>query len=125
MPPPAPEPMGPPAWPGLDKNRPTVELKRERIKQLLRALEEDVERLESSNEGALQDMRSMTNLTEAHFGTWDTAKDVARTTGKAHMKIGAVYQETITKYRAAIELLRVAAYNYQDAEQASTTNKTS
>ncbi|MER5645650.1 hypothetical protein [Streptosporangium sp. NPDC002524] len=112
-------------WPGLDKNRPAVEIKRDRIKQLLKALEEDVARLEGSNEGALQDMRSMTNLTEAHFGTWDTAKDLARTTGKAHVKIGAVYQDTVAKYRAAIELLRAAAYNYQNAEQASTTNKTS
>ncbi|MEU8036054.1 hypothetical protein [Streptosporangium sp. NPDC049078] len=112
-----------PPWPGLDKDRPAVEIKRDRIKQLLKALEEDVARLEGSNEGALQDMRAMTNLTETHFGAWDTAKDVARTAGKAHMKVGTVYQDTIVKYRAAIELLRVAAYNYQDAEQASTTNK--
>ncbi|GAA3004931.1 hypothetical protein [Streptosporangium longisporum] len=114
-----------PSWPGLDKNRPAVEIKRDRIKQLLKALEEDLVRLEGSNEGALQDMRAMTNLTEAQFGSWDTAKDVARTAQKAHMKIGVVYQDTIARYRAAIELLRAAAYNYQDAEQSSTTNKAS
>ena len=123
MPPPDQEPTGP-VWPGLDKDRPTVELKRDRIKQLLKALEEDVELLEGSNEGSLQDMRALTNLTEAQFGTWDTAKDVARTTQKAHMKIGIVYQDTVAKYRAAINLLRVVAYNYEDAEQASTTNRT-
>ncbi len=120
MPPPKEES---PVWPGLDKDRPTVELKRDRIKKLLQALEEDLERLASSNEGSLQDMRSLTNLTEAQIGTWDTAKDVARVTQKAHLKIGTVYQDTIVKYRAAINLLRVAAYNYEDAEQASTTNK--
>ncbi|GAA3413919.1 hypothetical protein [Streptosporangium vulgare] len=118
-----PEDTAAPPWPGLDKDRPAVELRRDRIKKLLQALEEDLERLEGSNEGSLQDMRSLTNLTETHFGTWDTAKDVARTAGKAHMKIGAVYQDTVAKYRAAINLLRVAAYNYEDAEQASTTNK--
>ncbi|MEU4830401.1 hypothetical protein [Streptosporangium sp. NPDC023615] len=120
-----PEDRAGPSWPGLDKNRPAVEIRRDRIKQLLKALEQDVARLEGSNEGALQDMRAMTNLTEAQFGTWDTAKEVAATTQKAHMKIGAVYQDTIVRYRAAIELLRAAAYNYQDAEQASTTNKAS
>ncbi|MEU4538749.1 hypothetical protein AB0G15_28265 [Streptosporangium sp. NPDC023825] len=112
-----------PAWPGLNKDRPTVDLKRDRIKKLLQALEEDLERLEGSNEGSLSDIRSLTNLTEAHIGTWDTAQDVARVTQKAHVKISGVYQDTIVKYRAAIHLLRVVAYNYEDAEQASTTNK--
>ncbi|MGS2640752.1 hypothetical protein [Streptosporangium sp. LJ11] len=120
---PPPEDNVAPPWPGLDKDRPAVEIKRDRIKKLLQALEEDLERLEGSNEGSLSDMRSLTNLTEAQFGTWDTAKAVAATTQKAHQKIGLVYQDTVTKYRAALNLLRVVAYNYEDAEQSSTTNR--
>ncbi|MEU8382585.1 hypothetical protein [Streptosporangium sp. NPDC048865] len=120
---PPPEENGASPWPGLDKDRPAVEIKRDRIKKLLQALEEDLERLSGSNEGSLTDMRSLTNLTEAQIGTWDTAKTVAATTQKAHQKIGLVYQDTVTKYQAALNLLRAAAYNYEDAEQSSTTNR--
>ncbi|RCG32629.1 hypothetical protein DQ384_03825 [Sphaerisporangium album] len=110
-----------PKWPGLDV-KDGVDVHHPRVKNLIKALEDDVQRLKGREAGTSVHLKAYGQVTAQHVGEWDAAQQLAVVFGKGHSAITTSYDKLILQYEAAVEATKAAFANIGKAEQASTTD---
>ena len=111
-----------PKWPGLDV-KDGIDVHHPRVKNLIKNLEADVERLKGINAGTLQHLRVYGAVTSAHVGEWDAAQTLATTFTQGHTAVTTGYQSLITQYETTLEAIKTAFGNIENAEKGSDVGK--
>lgn len=111
-----------PDWPGLDSAKDELYINQDKLKVILGALQDSLDRLEGAEIGSLTNLTKRANLTEMQLGTWDAAKELSRTVERAQEKSAMLYREIIDQYRAVINLIGIAAGTHNTTEIANLTN---
>ncbi|MFC4584687.1 hypothetical protein [Sphaerisporangium corydalis] len=109
-------------WPGLDVGE-GIDVHHDRVKNLLKALEEDVERLKGVNAGTVAHLRVNGRVTPAHLGDWDAAQQLAAVFSQGHTSLTMSYEKLITQYEAAITVIKASFLNIGKADSASDVGK--
>ncbi|MFC6087168.1 hypothetical protein [Sphaerisporangium aureirubrum] len=107
-----------PEWPGT-KVGDGVDIHHPSVRNLLKALEEDVERLKGIQSGTVQHLRTYGRVTTAHVGEWDAAQSLGLVFNQGHTAITTGYEKLVMQYEAAIAVINAAFQNIGKAETAS------
>ncbi|GII60392.1 hypothetical protein Skr01_04770 [Sphaerisporangium krabiense] len=109
-------------WPGLEAPKDGVDVHHPTVKNLIKALEKDIERLKGYAAGTSAHLKGHGQVTAGHLGEWDAAQQLAVVFGKGHTAITVSYDKLIAQYEAAVVAAKAAFANIGKAETASTTD---
>lgn len=107
-----------PKWPGI-KVGDGVDMHHPSVRNLLKALREDVERLKGVGAGTPQHLRAYGKVTTSHVGEWDAAQQLGVVFDQGHTAITTGYDRLVAQYEAAIAVIEAAYQNIGKAEHAS------
>ncbi|MDH2425092.1 hypothetical protein [Sphaerisporangium sp. TRM90804] len=105
-------------WPG-GAGGDTIDIEPNPVKNLLKALEEDVEILKGVRAGTPGHLRAYGKVTSAHVGEWDAAQALGMVFNQGHMAMTASYDKLVAQYEAAIVVIKAAVANIEKAEASS------
>ncbi|WP_405140203.1 hypothetical protein OG589_25260 [Sphaerisporangium sp. NBC_01403] len=105
-------------WPGLDV-KDGVDVYHSTVKNLIKALEDDVARLKGIEAGTAEHLKTYGQVAVKDCGEWDAAQELAGVLTKGHTAIYTGYAELIGKYEAAVATTKAALLNLGKADQSS------
>ncbi|MEV7968398.1 hypothetical protein AB0O34_20800 [Sphaerisporangium sp. NPDC088356] len=111
-------------WPGLDVND-GVDIHHSTVKNLIKALEDDVERLKGIGAGTAQHLKTYGKVASEHLGEWDAAQDLALVFTQGHGAISSGYESLVAQYEAAIAVTKASFLNLGKADHSSDVGTTS
>ncbi|WP_248961027.1 hypothetical protein [Sphaerisporangium perillae] len=106
------------SWPG-DEDKDGVDVHHPSVKNLLKALEDDIEQLRGYKAGTAQHFKTHGTVAPAHMGEWDAAMQLHGVFSQAHTGLTTSYDKLVAQYEAALAVARAAFTNLGSAEQAS------
>ncbi|MCW2880925.1 MAG: hypothetical protein JWQ95_5025 [Sphaerisporangium sp.] len=110
-----------PQWPGLEV-KDGVEVHHSSVKNLLKALEDDITGLRGVGSGTVQHLRVYGKVTPGHVGEWDAAQQLNAVFTQGHTSITTSYENLIAQYEAALAVIRTSFDNIVNADKASDVN---
>lgn len=112
-------------WPGLEENPKEVKFDPDKMLEVARRLEQELEKFTGQDSGSPTDMQTKcANLTSQDFGTWDVGQAMTRVANDTYSALHPAYVKWVQQLQAAIGSIRKSAGNYTGAEDASTQTAT-
>ena len=107
-----------PKWPGLDAGD-GIEVHHPTVNNLIKALQDDVDKLKGNQAGTVQHLRVHGTITTAHVGQWDAAQQLGTVFSQGHTSVTTSYEKLIAHYEATIVAIKAALTNIGEADEAS------
>lgn len=109
-----------PNWPGLDSDKKEVRVDPDKLNDVAKRLERELEKYTGQDSGSPNDMQvKCANLGAQDFGDWDVGHAMARASSNTFSAIHPKYVKWVQQLQAAIGAIRQSAGNYSGAENAT------
>ncbi|WP_214414288.1 hypothetical protein [Sphaerisporangium fuscum] len=109
-------------WPGLEV-KDGVDVRHSSVKNLLKALEDDLAELQDVKPGTLAHFKVYGKVTPAQMGDWDVAQDMHAVFDQGFNSLATSIEKCIAQHAAALQVARAAFENTGKADDASTIRK--
>jgi hypothetical protein len=108
------------SWPGLDSDKKEVKVDPDKLNDVAKRLEKELEKYTGQDSGTPTDLQAKAgNLGAQDFGDWDVGHAMARASSNTFSAIHPKYVKWVQQLQAAIAAIRTSAGNYSGADSAT------
>ncbi|MEU8247166.1 hypothetical protein [Nonomuraea sp. NPDC048916] len=105
------------SWPGLNPKQDEIKFSADRLKNIAKDLERDLERLIGATPGSLRHLSEETQVTYAGTDDWEAGETLYKSLKHGNTYFTEVYTGIVREYRKAIALLFAGAGDYEAVER--------